>query len=188
MTRIIAGTRGGQRLATPRGDATRPTTDRTREAVFSAVTSWAGGSLEGLAFLDLYAGSGAMALEALSRGAGRAEAVEADRRTADLIRTNARTARLPLRVHTATVASFLAGPVPDEGGFDIIWADPPYPVPTEEVEAVLGGVWQSGWLVGNGLLVVERLKRDRAPVWPPLTDGWSRTYGETTIHYVQEDR
>jgi 16S rRNA (guanine966-N2)-methyltransferase len=89
VTRIISGTARGLRLETPRGDRTRPTSDRVREALFSAIESWAG-SLHGLRVLDLYAGSGAVGLEAWSRGADAVTFVESDRRTADLIRRNAR--------------------------------------------------------------------------------------------------
>src|SRR4051795_11235802 len=88
MTRIIGGTAGGRRLATPSGPTTRPTTDRVREALFSSIESWCG-SLHGLRFLDLYAGSGAVGLEAWSRGAGVVTFVEHDRRTARLVADNA---------------------------------------------------------------------------------------------------
>ena len=90
MTRIIGGTAGGRRLKTPTGDATRPTSDRVREALFSTLESQLG-SLTGLRFLDLYAGSGAVGLEAMSRGAGVVTAVESDRRTARLVKDNAET-------------------------------------------------------------------------------------------------
>src|SRR3954449_7759145 len=88
MTRIIGGRAGGRRIATPRGSHTRPTSDRVREALFSAIESWCG-SLSGLRFLDLYAGSGAVGLEAWSRGAGVVTLVEQDRRTASMIAANA---------------------------------------------------------------------------------------------------
>src|SRR5689334_25203205 len=90
MTRIIGGTAGGRRIDTPRGTATRPSSDRVREALFSAIESWCG-SLQGLRFLDLYAGSGAVGLEAWSRGAGVVTLVEQDRRTAAVISANAKT-------------------------------------------------------------------------------------------------
>src|SRR6188474_3593641 len=89
MTRIIGGSAGGRRLATPRGTSTRPSSDRVREALFSAIESWCG-SLQGLRFLDLYAGSGAIGLEAWSRGAGVVTLIEQDRRTASLISANAK--------------------------------------------------------------------------------------------------
>ncbi len=88
-TRIIGGTAGGRRIRTPSGEATRPTSDRVREALFSSIEAEVG-SIAGLRFLDLYAGSGAVGLEAWSRGAGVVTWVEHDRRTAALIRDNAR--------------------------------------------------------------------------------------------------
>lgn len=186
VTRIIAGSHGGRRLATPPGVRTRPTTDRVREAVFSALESWSGDGLTGLAFLDLYAGSGAMALEAASRGARPVTAAESDRRTAEVIRRNARDLGLTVDVRAVPVEDLLAGAPPR--AYDIIWADPPYPVPTDVLERVLGEVWASGWLATDGLLVVERSSRDPDPRWPDGVDGWSRRYGETTIHYAQEAR
>ena len=186
MTRIISGTHGGRRLATPTGDRTRPTTDRVREAVFSAIESWAGTGLDGLAFLDLYAGSGAMALEAASRGATPVTAVESERRTAEVVRSNTRALGLAVDVHTGSVDDLLAAP--PSRAYDVIWADPPYRVTTDHLELLLGGVWASGWLAADGLLVLERASRDPAPHWPDGVDGWSRRYGETTIYYAQEDR
>src|SRR6188472_4251172 len=103
MTRIIGGAAGGRRISTPRGVHTRPTSDRVREALFSAIESWCG-SLHGLRFLDLYAGSGAVGLEAWSRGAGVVTLVEQDRRTAALISGNARTLGFPK-------ANVVVGPV-----------------------------------------------------------------------------
>src|SRR4051795_5085420 len=89
MTRIIGGTAGGRRIKAPSGDNTRPTSDRVREALFSSIDAELG-SVTGLRFLDLYAGSGAVGLEARSRGAGVVTMVEHDRRTAGLIRENPR--------------------------------------------------------------------------------------------------
>lgn len=186
MTRIISGTHGGRRLATPTGARTRPTTDRVREAVFSAIESWSGAGLAGLSFLDLYAGSGAMALEAASRGASPVTAVESDRRTAEVVRSNARSLGLAVEVRAMSVDALLA--MPPTRAYDVVWADPPYPVTTDHLEQVLGGTWASGWLAADGLLVLERSSRDRAPDWPEGVDGWSRRYGETTIYYAQEDR
>src|SRR5689334_5896095 len=102
MTRIIGGTAGGRRLQTPSGDATRPTSDRVREALFSALESQLG-SLHGLRFLDLYAGSGAVGLEAGSRGAAAVTLVESDRRTARLVEANARTVGVPAQVIAQSV-------------------------------------------------------------------------------------
>lgn len=139
--------------------------------------------LDGTAVLDLYAGSGALGLEALSRGAGRARFVEVDRRAADVLRRNAVDLRLPgAEVTAAPVATVLAGP-PD-APYDLVLADPPYALPEGDLTAVLAALTAGGWLAPGALLVVERAARSAAPTWPagvsPLTD---RRYGDTRMHY-----
>jgi len=189
VTRIIAGSAGGRRLRTPAHQATRPTTDRVREAAFSLVGDWAGTlgepadrMLEGLSFLDLYAGSGAVALEAASRGARPVWAVESDPGTARIARGNATEAGLPVTVVATTVEKALGAPPPAR--FDVVWADPPYDLPGERLAPVLAAV-QERWLASDGLLVVERATRDLAPVWPPeLSERWDRRYGETTLYFA----
>lgn len=184
MTRIIAGRAKGRKLATPPGDATRPTADRVREAFFSALAAWNGSGdvavdeqLAELSFLDLYAGSGAMGLEAASRGASRVVAVESDARTADVIRRNASEAKLPVQVRVAKAETFTA--TEPEARFDVVWLDPPYPVTSEHLEPMLERI-REHWLVPNGVIVVERpSKRDLPEV--PGTDSWTRAYGETTL-------
>ena len=181
MTRIIGGLVGGRRLLTPRGSTTRPTSDRVREALFSAVESWCG-SLSGLRFLDLYAGSGAVGLEAWSRGAGIVTLVEQERRTAGLITRNATALGFPRAdVVNASVGSTLrrtpAAP------YDVAFLDPPYPTPDEEVDTDLVRLGED-WLVPGAMVVVERSSRSRAPVWPAtFTDRRERRYGETTLWY-----
>lgn len=189
MTRIIAGTKGGQRLATPKGELTRPTAERVREALFSAIASWLGhegaadDALAGIAFCDLYAGSGAIGLEALSRGADAALLVEKDGPTADLIRNNARSLKLRAEVRAAGVEGLVRQPAPRP--FDIVWLDPPYAVAADAVDEVLANLVANGWLADSPLVVVERSSRGRAPDWPaPLSDHWQRRYGETTLHYA----
>lgn len=135
-------------------------------------------------FLDLYAGSGAVALEAASRGAGPVAAVEADRATAALIGANARATRLAVEVHPVTVAAFLAGPATP---FDIVWLDPPYDLPSPVVAAVVARVAEV-WLAADGLVVVERSRRDDAFVWPSrFVNQWSRRYGETTLFFASQE-
>ena len=135
MTRIIGGAAGGRRINTPRGVHTRPTSDRVREALFSAIESWCG-SLHGLRFLDLYAGSGAVGLEAWSRGAGVVTLVEQDRRTAALITRNAAALGFSrARVVSASVATVLQSP--PAAPYDLVFSDPPYPTPDEDVDADL---------------------------------------------------
>src|SRR4051794_39416836 len=133
MTRIIGGRVGGRRIATPRGVSTRPTSDRVREALFATIESWCG-SLAGLRFLDLYAGSGAVGLEAWSRGAGVVTMVEQDRRTASMIAANARDLGFSRAdVVTGPVAGALAH-VP-AAPYDVAFLDPPYAHTDGEVAA-----------------------------------------------------
>ena len=141
MTRIVAGRAGGRRLATPKGDATRPTSDRVREALFSRIESWVG-MLEGLRFLDLYAGSGAVGLEAWSRGAA-VTLVEHDRRAGAVLKANVAELGLPgAVVRLGTVASVLAGR-PD-APYDVVFSDPPYALSEAEVVADLHGELAGG--------------------------------------------
>lgn len=182
MTRIIGGAAGGRRIDAPRGSTTRPTSDRVREALFSAIESWCG-TLSGLRFLDLYAGSGAVGLEAWSRGAGVVTLVEQDRRTATLISANAKSLGFP----SATVL-----PIPvaraltraPAAPYDIVFSDPPYDVPVEEVRADLEALLSNGWLVPQAMVVVERGKRGPALVWPEgIEPGVHKRYGETSLWY-----
>ena len=189
MSRIIAGRAGGQRLATPSHSRTRPTSDLVRESAFNVIADWAGTVGEPPAtLLDLYAGTGAIALEAASRGAGPVVAVEKDKRTAALARGNAATTGLDVQVVAASVDAYLAGsPTP----FDVVWFDPPYDVPTVTVEAQVAAVL-AGWLADDGLVVLERSARDMAPVWPGmLSERRERRYGETVLYWAwspQEER
>ena len=164
MTRIIGGTAGGRRLETPRGQTTRPTSDRVREALFSAVESRTG-SLDGLRFLDLYAGSGAVGLEAWSRGAGVVTMVEQDRRTASLITRNAAALGFAkARVIAGSVATVLAAP--PAAPYDLVFSDPPYPLPDDDVDADLAALVAQGWLVPGALVVVERAAKRSRVTWP----------------------
>ncbi|WP_203335277.1 16S rRNA (guanine(966)-N(2))-methyltransferase RsmD [Nocardioides limicola] len=182
MTRIIAGVAGGRRLQTPRGLDTRPTSDRVREALFSALEAWSG--LAGVRFLDLYAGTGAVGLEAWSRGASWVTLVESDRRTAALITANARSIGCDLaRVVAGPVAATLARGA--DHGYDIVFADPPYPLPDDDVAGDLAALVSGGWLAEDALVVVERSGRSREPRWPAgLTAQRRRRYGETTLWFA----
>jgi 16S rRNA (guanine966-N2)-methyltransferase len=183
MTRIIGGRVGGRRIATPRGVATRPTSDRVREALFSAIESWCG-SIAGLRFLDLYAGSGAVGLEAWSRGAGVVTLVERDRRTASMISANARELGFN-RVHVinGSVAGALARP--PAAPYDIAFLDPPYSQPEEDVAADLSALVGHDWLVPGAMVVVERGSRGPEPAWPEgLKGSREKRYGETVLWYV----
>jgi len=183
VTRIIGGTAGGRRLATPRGEQTRPTSDRVREALFSAVESWCG-SLAGLRVLDLYAGSGALGLEALSRGASRAVLVERDRRTAALVSANARELGLAgARVVAASVQTALAaGPGTDDQRHDLVLSDPPYTVTEDDLATDLRLLVP--WLAPDALVVVERARRSPEPTWPTGLEGVRhKRYGDTVLWY-----
>jgi len=182
MTRIIGGTAGGRRIKAPSGSSTRPTSDRVREALFSAVDA-ALGSLSGLRFLDLYAGSGAVGLEARSRGAGVVTLVEHDRRTASVIRDNVKTLGFTgVEVVPATVARTLAQP--PRAPYDVVFLDPPYTLATADVLADLQALREHGWLAEEAVLVVERSSREGELDWPAgLAGERSRKYGETTLWY-----
>ena len=182
MPRIISGALGGRTIPGPPGKGTRPTSDRVREALFSRLDGW--GALAGARVLDLYAGSGAVGLEAASRGAGPVVLVEADRPTARLIEFNARELGLQADVRSAKAETFAAAP---GRRFDLVFLDPPYDVPTATVESLLAGIAEHG-VAERGLVVVERSARDRAPAWPAaFTDTWEKNYGETTLYYGSVD-
>lgn len=185
-TRIIGGSVGGRRIRAPQGSGTRPTTDRVREALFSSLEAQLG-SLSGRRVLDLYAGSGALGLEALSRGAAGLTAVESDRRAARLIGDNARTLGLVAEVVGQPVARVLARPPGHP--YDLVLADPPYAFPNPEVEHVLHLLVDHGWMAEGAVLVLERPARAAEPTWPDaISQVRSRRYGETMLWYVRAGR
>lgn len=184
MTRIVAGSLGGRRIAAPPGGATRPTSDRVREALFSTLEASTG--LAGARFLDLYAGSGAVGLEALSRGAGHVLLVESDARAARVIRENIAALRAApaVRLVTGKVAQVLAAGPPDGQPYDVVFADPPYAVPDAQITAMLAALVDGGWLAAGAMVVIERATRDEPVTWvDPVTAERSRRYGETTLWY-----
>jgi 16S rRNA (guanine966-N2)-methyltransferase len=183
MTRIIAGTARGRRLAVPDGRTTRPTSDRAREGLFSALDAALGG-LDGLRVLDLYAGSGAVGLEALSRGAAGVLLVESDRAAARVVLANLDVLGLPGgRVSTDRVERLAAMPCPDPP-YDVAFLDPPYAMPAAELAAVLTALSAHGWLSEAALIAVERASRGPEWVWPEGFDPLrSRAYGEGTVWY-----
>lgn len=184
MTRIIAGSAGGRRLRVPSGSRTRPTADRVREALFSTILSTLG-SITGLRFLDLYAGSGAVGLEAMSRGAGAVLLVESHRSTAALIAANARELGLTVDVRSSPVSTVMSEP--PAAPFDVVFSDPPYQWPAAKVRADLAALVTAGWLSPGALVAVERASRDGSPDWPPgLAEERFRRYGDTTLWYGRE--
>jgi len=183
VTRVIAGTAGGRRLATAGGRTTRPTSDRTREGLFATVVTILG-DLDGATVLDLYAGSGAVGLEALSRGAADVLLVEADSRAAQVIRQNIAVVDLPGARLVADRVERVLGRGPDGPPRDFVFADPPYAVSDEELRQVLVALLEPGWLAPGALVAVERSTRSGPPNWPPGYEfDRSRRYGEATLWY-----
>jgi 16S rRNA (guanine966-N2)-methyltransferase len=181
--RIVAGAARGRRLAAPAGQATRPTSDRAREGLFSTLTALRG-RLAGARVLDLYAGSGAVGLEALSRGAAHALLVEAAPDVARTARVNMSTVGLPgAEVAVVRVERLVASPPPGEP-YDLVFLDPPYAVTDDEVRAVLDALLTQGWLRPDAWAVVERATRGGELSWPAgyLMER-SRRYGEGTLWY-----
>jgi 16S rRNA (guanine966-N2)-methyltransferase len=178
VTRIIAGRAGGRRIAVP-ARGTRPTSDRVREALFSALTVDPG--LDGAAVLDLCAGSGALGLEALSRGAEHALFVEADRRASAVLRRNVEALGLPgATVRASSAATVLAGAA--DRRYDLVLVDPPYATTNAEVARWLSLAADNGWLARDATVVVERGRGDGF-AWPaPLVGVRERRYGDTVVH------
>jgi 16S rRNA (guanine966-N2)-methyltransferase len=183
VARVIAGEAGGRRLAVPSGRETRPTSDRAREGLFATIVSMTG-SLTGARVLDLYAGSGAVGLEALSRGAEHVLLVESGARAGRVIRENIAAIGLPgAEVITDRVERALARR-PDHSRYDVVFADPPYALPDRQVSGMLEELRDQGWLAPGALVIVERATRSGALSWP---DGYepdrARRYGEATFWY-----
>jgi len=186
VIRIIGGTARGRRLKTPTGESTRPTSDRVREALFSSLESELG-SLTGLRFLDLYAGSGAIGLEAMSRGAGVVTSVESNRRTARLVQDNADTLGFR-KVEVLVQPVRRALQHHPRAPYDVVFVDPPYPVDNDEVERAVALLVANDWLAVGSVLVVERSARSVEPTWPAgLVRQREKAYGETVLWYVRAD-
>ncbi len=183
MTRIIGGNVGGRRIQAPPGGSTRPTSDRVREALFSALESQLG-TLAGRRFLDLYAGSGAVGLEARSRGAATVTLVEQDRAVAGLIRGNCRSLGLSNVTVVQQAVERWAGRPSGDVAFDAVFADPPYLLAADVVAAVLVTLAEHGHLAPAALMVLERSRRDPAWTWPQgFRELRARRYGETMLWY-----
>jgi 16S rRNA (guanine966-N2)-methyltransferase len=180
--RVIAGALGGRVLAAPRGLGTRPTSDRVREALFAVL-----GDVEGASVLDLYAGSGALAIEALSRGAARALCVERERRAVDALRRNLDALGLAdrctvLAVPLARARAAVARAAP----FDLVLCDPPYDdvdsgLLAREIDRLLA----SGLLPEGGRLVLEHATRTPPPELAGLGLEKTRRYGDTTLSFYE---
>jgi 16S rRNA (guanine966-N2)-methyltransferase len=183
MTRVIAGAAGGRRLAVPPGTATRPTSDRAKEGLFSTWQSMRG-TLAGARVMDLFGGSGAVGLEALSRGAAHVLLAEADPRAARTIRENAAVIGLPgAEVRAGKAEKVVAGPPPADP-YDVVFLDPPYDTGDEILREILLTLLGGGWLAADTLVTVERRTRGGEFGWPPGFEALrSRRYGEATLWY-----
>lgn len=182
-------------MATPSGRETRPSSDRVREGLFNALSARM--DLAGVRFADLYAGSGAVGLEALSRGAAYSLLVEADQRAAQVARGNVTSlgvgssAKVVLGRVERLVERLVAQPSAVEPAaspwsrpFDVVFADPPYSVADPEVLAVLTALVSNGWLARDSVIVVERSARDKPFSWVAgITPDGGRRYGETALWY-----
>ena len=182
MTRIVAGSAKGRTLAVPKS-GTRPTSERVREALFSRLDHM--NVLEGATVLDLFAGTGALGLEALSRGAARATLVEKASAAARVATANVRATGLSARVVTADVRAYLGARSGEAltGEVDLVCIDPPYDIAEEDMATVLSAL--APWVGPDSLIVVERSTRAPAPTLPPflvLED--TRAWGETVAYFA----
>jgi 16S rRNA (guanine966-N2)-methyltransferase len=179
VTRIVAGAAGGRRLRVPRGGGTRPTAERTREGLFSTLVS-IHGALDGLGFLDLYAGSGAVGLEAASRGARPVLLVERDSDAIAVLRGNLAALDLDgVTLRGEPVERVLR--TEPAAAYDVAFLDPPYAL---AVGPVLDLLVAGGWLAQGATVAVERATRDEPFTWPAgLEPLRSRRYGDSTLWY-----
>lgn len=183
MTRIVAGRWKGRTLRTAAGTTTRPTGEKMRAALGNALQ--ATGALEGAGVLDLYAGTGALGLELLSRGAASLVAVEKDRTAVQVLRGNVSAlvdagADVDVEVIAGDVGWAVARMVGRR--FDVVFADPPYQLPDSELTSVLRGI--VGLLAGGADVIVERSLRSGEPDWPaPLEAVRAKRYGDTLLCY-----
>lgn len=185
MTRIVAGSAGGRRLEVPRS-GTRPTSERVREALFGRLEHY--GVVDAARVLDLCAGSGALGLEAASRGAAEVTLVDSSRGATQVCQRNVRALGLPARVRvvTARAGTYLAGAA--GAPVDLVLLDPPYDMSEAELAAVLAPLArrEDPWLVPASVVVVERSARSPEPAWPDgLGSFASKDYGETRVWFAE---
>jgi 16S rRNA (guanine966-N2)-methyltransferase len=179
--RITGGVHRSRPLRAPAGDRTRPTSDRVREAVFGILA--ARRTFDGMRVLDLYAGTGALALEALSRGAARATLVERSRPALAAIAANVAALRLDPQVHVVKgVVERSVRSIARDAPFDVIFADPPYAlVATGSAVGALDSLVEAGVLAANAVLVLEHGRDDASPPIAQLSLVDSRQYGDTIV-------
>ena len=179
--RIVGGVARGRRLAAP-ASGTRPTSDRAREALFNSLAAEI--DLDGIRVLDLFAGTGAVGLEALSRGARTAVLVESNRAALEVLRRNVATIGLPgVEVVGRSVTAFLAEPPAEP--FDLVFADPPYAFDDDKLAGVLAALAEHGWPAPGAFVVIERSARSGPPPWSAgfITAVRDRRYGDGVLWY-----
>ena len=185
--RVIAGTHRGRRLYGPRADILRPTSDRVREALFSIL----GHRLIHSRFLDLYAGTGAVGIEAISRGADQVTSVESDREAVKLLQSNLQLCHInhELTVQPQTVERFLRQPDQWDGPYGIVFADPPY-AETSRLSVLFGEPVTDALLTADAWLIVEHATRTAVPTnLGPTSLQRQYRYGDTTLsRYSRPDR
>ncbi|WP_024817172.1 16S rRNA (guanine(966)-N(2))-methyltransferase RsmD [Arthrobacter sp. 31Y] len=186
MSRIIAGVGGGNPLTSVPGTATRPTTDRVKEALFSRLESF--DVLDDARVLDLYAGSGALGIESASRGARNVDLVEFDAKASDVCQRNADLVNQLLggkrvSVHRSKVESFLER-ASDADMWDLVFLDPPYPLDEPALSAVLAKL--APHVDAGAVVVVERSSRSPEPAWPGALECFAdKKYGETKLWFAE---
>jgi 16S rRNA (guanine966-N2)-methyltransferase len=181
--RIVGGEFRGRALATPRSDAIRPTSDRTRESVFNVLTHRFADRLRGARVLDLFAGTGALGLEALSRGAGFAVFIEQSAEGRGLIRDNVESLGLTGRTKIFRRDATALGEAGALGGFGLVFADPPYGKGLGE--RALRSAADGGWLAPKALCVIEEAANapfEPGPGFPMIEE---RAYGDTVIRFIE---
>lgn len=175
MTRVIAGTAKGRVLKVPK-TGTRPTSSKMREALFSKLESW--GVVQGAHVLDLFAGSGALAIEALSRGAASASLVEISRQSARIVKDNLQLCGMNARVSVMDAAKFTSNKV-----FDLVFLDPPYDWPESQWQLVFDHLL--GMVSSDAVIVAERSRRSEVLSLPDgLEIEQSRTFGDSTLYFI----
>ena len=189
MSRIISGAAGGVRLASVPGDNTRPTTDRVKESLFSKLESY--DIIRGARVLDAFGGSGALGCEALSRGAASVTLLDTYPKAVAVIRKNVaagekamgRTGSSSTRVQQSQALTYVKSA---SGPWDLVFVDPPYAMPNEQVSELLEALTPK--LAEGAVVVVERSSRDPEPVWGEGLYCFStRQHGETVLYYVEPD-
>jgi 16S rRNA (guanine966-N2)-methyltransferase len=183
MTRIIGGDFRGRSIKVPDAE-TRPTSSRVREAIFSSVEHAVSG-LDDLRVLDLFSGSGAFGIEAISRGAAEAVLIEKDLRAADTLHTNV--ANFGIKKARVVIADAFSDVAQKSGRgtFDVVFIDPPYSFEDQDVDALIANLVKNDWLNEYAVIVVERGSRSQVQ-WPESVEELrKKVYGDTSIWYGQ---